>query len=193
LDTKKLDIKTVSTDNLEPLNFKLLNDKEVVALGVPLQIDIGRTLKEGETITINITYITSPDAMAAQWLKASQTFDKKYPFFYTQGEAINSRSILPCQDTPSLKVDVKAELTVKKPLVALLAGLKLDVEVIDGKWITYFYKVPNRIPTYLIAIAAGDLVYKKITERTGVWAERSIVEAAANEFVDAEKFIQTVI
>ena len=112
---------------------------------------------------------------------------------YSQGEAINSRAMLPCQDSPSVKVAVKAEISVKYPLVALLAGIKLDHETIKDDYITYYFEVPNKIATYLITIAAGDLQYRKISERSGVWSEKEIVDASRNEFQETEKFIQSVI
>ena len=35
----------------------------------------------------------------------------------------------------------------------------------------YTFKMPQKIPSYLLAIAAGDLVFEPISERAGVWAE----------------------
>jgi aminopeptidase N len=51
--------------------------------------------------------------------------------------------------------------------------------------------MPQAIPSYLIALAVGDLVFKPMSDRTGVWAEPSVVEAAAKEFEDTEQMIRT--
>ena len=193
LDTKGLDIKSVTDFDWQPLEFKLNSEKTLESLGTPLEINLGKTLKENESIRLNIRYIVDKDSKALQWLTPEMTLGKKYPFMYSQGEAINSRAMLPCQDTPSVKVAVKAEITVQRPLVALLAGLKLNNEIIKDEYITYYYEVPNKIATYLITVAAGDLQYRKISERSGVWAEKEIVDASRNEFLETEKFIQTVI
>jgi hypothetical protein len=41
----------------------------------------------------------------------------------------------------------------------------------------------------LIALAVGNIEGKKIGHRTTVWSEPEVVEAAAWEFADTEKFI----
>ena len=46
------------------------------------------------------------------------------------------------------------------------------------------------IPSYLIALAAGDLVFEPMSERTGVWAEPVVVQRAAREFEDTESMMQ---
>jgi aminopeptidase N len=50
--------------------------------------------------------------------------------------------------------------------------------------------MPQPIPSYLLAIAAGDLVFEPISERSGVWAEPAMVHKAASEFADTEKMMQ---
>jgi leukotriene-A4 hydrolase len=138
-----------------------------------------------------IKYITQPDSDSAQWLTADMTLGKKYPFMYTQGEAILNRTLLPCQDSPAVKVNVKGRVTVPKPLVGLVAGIQQNI-VEDENTRTYYYEVPLPIPTYLIAIAAGNLNNRKISERCSVWAEPEIVDKASHEFEDTEKFIKAV-
>ena len=54
----------------------------------------------------------------------------------------------------------------------------------------YRFSMPQKIPSYLLAIAVGDVVFKPISSRAGVWAEPSVVDAAAAEFSDTEKMIQ---
>jgi leukotriene-A4 hydrolase len=53
----------------------------------------------------------------------------------------------------------------------------------------YTFKMPQPIPSYLLAIAAGDLVFEPISGRSGVWAEPTMVGKAAKEFEDTEKMI----
>jgi leukotriene-A4 hydrolase len=45
------------------------------------------------------------------------------------------------------------------------------------------------IPPYLIALAVGDLEFKETGPRTGVWAEKPVINAAAKEFADTESMI----
>ena len=45
------------------------------------------------------------------------------------------------------------------------------------------------IPSYLIALAVGDLDFKPLGERTGVYAEPAMAAKAAKEFEDTEKML----
>jgi aminopeptidase N len=53
------------------------------------------------------------------------------------------------------------------------------------------FHMPQPIPSYLIAIAVGDLTFTPMSDRTGVWAEPAVVAAAAREFEDTEQMIKT--
>jgi aminopeptidase N len=181
----------VYDDEMKGLDFHFDDQKGNEALGRPLVITLRSPLKVGEKTAINFTYATEPDADAIQWLTPEMTLGKKHPFMYTQGEAIHARTLLPCQDSPSVKVKVKGKITVPKPMVGLIAGIqKLVIE--EGDFTTFVYEVPNPIPTYLIAIAAGNLEKRQISHRSSVWAEPEIVEKAQHEFEDTETYITTV-
>ena len=52
------------------------------------------------------------------------------------------------------------------------------------------YRMDHPVPPYLIALAVGDLQFKETGPRTGVWAEPSVLERAAEEFSDTEKMMQ---
>jgi leukotriene-A4 hydrolase len=45
------------------------------------------------------------------------------------------------------------------------------------------------VAPYLIAIAAGDLVFRDLGPRTGVWAEPATIDKAARELEDTEKMV----
>jgi hypothetical protein len=55
----------------------------------------------------------------------------------------------------------------------------------------YSFRMPQKIPSYLMAIAAGDLKFQFISDRSGVWAEPAMLERAVKEFADTEKMIVT--
>jgi aminopeptidase N len=48
----------------------------------------------------------------------------------------------------------------------------------------YTFKQDKAIPSYLMAIAVGDLAFQSIDQRTGVYAEPSVVNNAAYEFAE---------
>ena len=108
---------------------------------------------------------------------------------FTQCESILCRQLLPCQDTPNVKVTVSTSITVKNPLFALNSGIYQN-KIDNGETTTYFYVQKIPIPTYLIAIAAGAIEGRKISDRTTVYAEADMVDKAANEFSETDNFIQ---
>jgi leukotriene-A4 hydrolase len=83
--------------------------------------------------------------------------------------------MIPCQDSPSIKVTYSA--SVKSPLPVVMSALRTGVEE-D----TYHFSQNTTIPSYLIAIAVGNLVGREIGPRSTVWCEPEMVEQAAWEF-----------
>jgi aminopeptidase N len=138
------------------------------------------------TDRVKIFYATSPDARGLQWLSAEQTAGRKHPFLFSQAQAIQARSFIPLQDLPGVRTTYDATLHVPKDLVAVMAAGMIPGAAGDG---VFTFRMPQPIPSYLIALAVGDLAFKSMGSRTGVWAEPSMVEAAAREFADTEKMI----
>src|SRR5690606_6781623 len=115
LDIDGLKIDSVILDNQEKTQFTI-GDKDVVK-GNPLAIKI---IAESKKITVY--YETRTDSGALQWLSPEQTFDKTHPFLLTQGQAILTRSYIPVQDTPSLRITYEATVKVPKELIALMSA-----------------------------------------------------------------------
>ncbi len=179
LDTNTLNIERVILDDGQSANFKIGEEKAFV--GRPLVIDIKPTTKD-----VRIYYSTSPDAIALQWLKPMQTAGKKYPFLFSQGESIWSRTWIPCQDSPAVRFTYNAKVTVDKNLIALMSGTNPQEKNQSGIY-TFFQDKP--IPSYLMAIAVGNIAFKKIDSRTGVYAEPAIIEKAAWEFAKLDEMV----
>jgi leukotriene-A4 hydrolase len=169
--------------------FSLGNSHPV--FGVPIHVTLPEGLTVGTEITVTVEYETTSDASALQWLSASQTAGKKHPYLFTQCQAIHARTMLPCQDAPSVKCTYDAKITVPEPLVALMSAQRDGSSSAgEGKKV-YFFKQPVAIPAYLIALAVGFLESKEIGPRSRVWTEPEMLEAAAFEFSETEKFITT--
>lgn len=186
LDTRDLTISQVTNDAGEVLKHSLGDEHQ--AFGKPLNIELPKGLKSGLKVLIKISYQTSSTASAAQWLTPEQTAGKKYPYFFTQCQAIHARSLIPCQDTPSVKTPYQAEVTVPKDLVALMSavgtGSSVHPQNPDLMVFTFTQKVV--IPSYLIALVVGPLVSQQVGPRSKVWTEKEMLEISAWEFAEVE-------
>ena len=150
---------------------------------------IYKDFNKDDQLAILIKFSTTKEGMSVDWLEPEQTLGKKYPFMYSQGESILNRELFPVQDTPAVKTPFSVSITVEKPLFALNSGIyqgKID----NGDTITYFYKQKVPIPSYLVAIAAGAIEERVISDRTKIYGEKEIVDLAAYEFEEIENFIQ---
>jgi leukotriene-A4 hydrolase len=125
LDTRDLTILSVTDGkNGQPLKYKLLDSyQKCPAYGTPLVIDLPAT-ERGSGQSVVVSYETSPNSSAIQWLDPLQTAGKVHPYLFTQCQAIHCRSLLPCQDTPSVKSTYTAEINVPKELTALMSAVR---------------------------------------------------------------------
>jgi leukotriene-A4 hydrolase len=195
LDTKDimiLDVKQKATDVLGATDknqapwvsrpFHL--EKPDPILGSALVIDLPPSKKSTESITIN--YETTDKSAALQWLTEKQTSHHK-PFLYTESEPISARSWIPLQDTPQIRAPYKAKIHTDDNLRAVMSAESDPKAKRTGD---YTFVMPQAVPSYLIALAVGDLEFQETGPRTGVYAEKPMIKAAAKEFADTESMIQ---
>ena len=189
VDTRDLKIEKVEAAEKEKGPFEAAkftlgaSDK---ILGAPLTVELPRS-----AAFVKITYETSPDARALQWLTPEQTAGKKHPYLFTQSQAINARSWIPLQDSPGVRVTYRAHIRTPKDLIALMSARR-DFRLVkrdEPPTGDYTFRDPYEIPTYLIALAVGYLDSRDVSTRTSVWAEPEVVQAAADEFADTERMI----
>ncbi len=155
-------------------------DKDSI-LGQPLMVKI-----DPKTTLINIYYKTTEKTEAIDWLSPELTSGKKHPFMYTQGEAILTRSWIPLQDSPANRITYSASVTVPEGLLPVMSAenpIKTDKKGI------YEFKMEQPIPSYLIAIAVGNLTYKKLGENCGIYSEPELIGQCSSEFIDLPKMI----
>jgi aminopeptidase N len=182
LDSKGLEVSAVTDADGKALPWKIgANDKD---RGAPLAVQLNGARK------IRIAYRSGPDAEALQWLTPAQTAGKKYPFLFSQGEAILNRSWIPTQDSPGIRQTWEARIVVPEPLRAVMSGERLtpDGEKVEGGR-AFRFRMDKPVAPYLIAIAAGDIAFQSLGPRTGVYAEPATIKAAAAELVDTEKMV----
>jgi aminopeptidase N len=182
LDTRDLKIESIDgmvDGHWVPLKYALAAPDPL--LGSKLTIETPQRPAQ-----VRVTYATSPTASGLQWLEPSMTAGKNQPFMFSQSQQIHARSWVPLQDTPQVRFTYTAHVTAPADTMVLMSADNDPAAPRDGD---YSFKMPQKIPSYLLAIAAGDLSFKAITDRAGVWAEPSMVEPAANEFSDTGKMI----
>lgn len=172
-DTYDLTIKKIKVNNKAVQYFQTPHVDEY---GSGLSIPIGET----DTL-VSIEYQTGPKATALQWLAASQTAGKQLPYLFTQCESIHARSLLPCQDVPANRITYHAIVGVPEGMMAVMSAKNPTEKNPKG---LYEFTMEIPVPTYLIALAVGDIEYKAIDARSGVYTEPSMLEKSANELSD---------
>ena len=178
VDTRDLTINGVSIGG-EAVEFTLKSADE--NLGSALHIQVGDT-----ATAVTIDYHTAQTASGVQWLSPQQTAGKEHPFLFTQAQAIHARSFIPLQDSPQVRVTYNATIRTPVELRAVMSAVNDPRAPKNG---VYEFIMPQPIPSYLIALAIGDLSFKSMGERTGVYAEPSVLESAAAEFEDTESML----
>ena len=186
LDSKGLEIAEVKGAEGEPLKWALgANDP---SKGAPLTIDLPGDGKQ----RIIISYSSKPDAAALQWLSPEQTAGKKYPYLLSQGQPTLNRTWIPTQDSPGIRQTWSATITAPEPLKVVMSGERMtqDGEPAGDGRRAYRFKMDKPVAPYLIAIAAGDLAFRELGPRTGVWTEPVMLDRAAAELTDTEKMVE---
>jgi aminopeptidase N len=184
LDSKGLEIQSVTNEAGQKLPY---NSGAVDAnLGAPLTVTLNGAKQ------IRIGYASAPDAAALQWLSPEQTAGKKQPFLFSQGQAILNRTWIPTQDSPGIRQTWDAKITVPEGIRVVMSAEDLTPEGEQAKpegMRSYRFRMDKPVAPYLIAIAAGDIAFQSLGPRTGVYAEPSMLKAAANELGDTEKMV----
>src|SRR5207244_920353 len=137
-------------------------------LGRPLTIAI-----TPETKSVSIDYSSSPEAAAVQWLAPEQTAGGKHPFLFTQSQAILARTWVPCQDSPGVRMTYQATVHVPRGLLAVMSAENPTDTNPDG---LYHFRMPQPIPSYLLALSVGDLAFRSLGRNCGVYAEKPVIE-----------------
>lgn len=180
-DTHFLTIEKV-TAGKEESAWSFTLGKEDKYLGSALHIPL-----KDKTNTYTIYFSTTDKSSALQWLDPQQTAGKKFPFLFTQCEAILARTLYPCQDSPGIRFSYDATVTVPKDMLALMSAENPTEKNATG---VYHFKMKQPVPSYLMALAVGDIQYSKIGERTGVYAEPVVLPKATYEFADMQKMLE---
>jgi aminopeptidase N len=182
LDSKGLEIESVTDGDGQPLAHKLGEAHE--DRGAPVSVAL-----KPDTKRLVIKYKSAKDSEALQWLTPEQTAGKKHPYLFSQGQAILNRTWIPTQDSPGVRQSWEAKIRVPAPLTAVMSAARSAEPLTQGGETTFSFKMDKPVAPYLIAIAVGDLKFQSLGERSGVWTEPAMLDAAAAELADTEKMI----
>jgi len=182
LDTMGLEISSVTDAASNDLPFTLGATQE--GMGAPLTVNMG------DQRQIVITYTSGRDARALQWLAPEQTAGGEHPYLLSQGQPTLNRTWIPTQDSPGIRQTWEAKITAPESLTVVMSGLSNGEPESAGEGRHAFsFAMDKPVAPYLIAIAAGDIIFQELGPRSGVWAEPVMLEKAAAELVDTEKMI----
>ena len=175
LDIRELDILSVQVDGKDS-PFKIGEEQEFI--GSPLSIEITPSTKK-----VSIKYNTQPGADAFLWVEGSED---AHPFLFTQSQAILARTWIPCQDSPGIRFTYNATVDVPKDLMALMSAVNPTEKNAQGH---YTFVMDQPIPSYLLALAVGDVEFRSVGEHTGVYATPNLIDAAEYEFSEMEDLL----
>ncbi|KAE9976386.1 hypothetical protein EG328_002655 [Venturia inaequalis] len=191
LDTSYLQIKDVKIGG-KAVKWDLA--KRTEPYGSPLTVQVDKAPKDKE-IEIEITLTTTDQCTALQWLTPAQTSNRKHPYMFSQCQAIHARSVFPCQDTPDVKATV--DFNIRSPLPVVASGLTTGANNFQaGKHrstgtLLYTFKQEVPIPSYLFALASGDLATASIGPRSQVCTgPEELVGCKWELEEDMEKFME---
>jgi aminopeptidase N len=184
LDSQGLEIESIVDAAGRPLRWTL--GPAVSSKGQPLTVAIG------EARRIAIRYRSAPDAAALQWLEPGQTAGRRHPYLFSQGQSILNRTWIPTQDSPGIRQTWEARITAPEPLTVVMSGDRLTPEgepAGPGRR-AFRFRMDHPVAPYLIAIAAGDIAFRELGPRSGVWTEPAMLDGVARELADTERMIE---
>jgi aminopeptidase N len=182
LDDNGLQIDSVVDAAKQPLTFSV--GAKDPNLGAPLTIAL-----KPDTRRIVITYKSAPNAGALLWLTPEQTAGKKAPFLFSQGESIENRSWIPTQDSPGIRQSWEAAIHVPAGMTVVMSAPRVEQPITQGGESIFNFRMDHSVAPYMIAIAVGDLAFRPLGPKTGVWAEPATIDAASRELADTEKMV----
>ncbi|KAL8943510.1 MAG: hypothetical protein Q9216_001045 [Gyalolechia sp. 2 TL-2023] len=192
LDTSYLDVEKVTLQGGSLSDWQLLPRFE--PYGSVLKISFEKAAEKGQSLELEIQVQTTDKCTALQWLTPAQTSNKKHPYMFSQCQATHARSLFPCQDTPDVKSTF--DFNIRSPLPVIASGIATGIKDAqpgpNGETSLYTFKQDIPIPSYLFAIASGDIATAPIGPRSTVATGPEELAASKWELeADTEHFIQT--
>uniref|UniRef100_A0A8C7QBN2 Arginyl aminopeptidase (aminopeptidase B) n=1 Tax=Oncorhynchus mykiss TaxID=8022 RepID=A0A8C7QBN2_ONCMY len=166
-----------SEDDSDSVKVEFMT-RNFTSYGTTLVVKFPAPCKIEEQFRVVVKFLAS-DGPGVCWLDPEQTAGKAKPYVFTQGQAVLNRSFFPCFDTPAVKSTYSASVKVPDGFTAVMSASKGEHRMADN---TFLFTMEQPIPSYLVALAVGDLVSAEVGPRTRVWTEPCLLQAAKQEY-----------
>ena len=188
LDSRGLQISSIHVSaggrEAQPATFDVGETDPVK--GEAIRVSLPEDFQTQSEFLIKIEYQTGRDASALMWLPPELTAGGKHPFLFTQSQSIHARSWVPLQDSPAVRITYEATIRTPPGLLALMSA---DNDPLASRNGEYHFSMPQPIPSYLLALAVGNVFFESFGPETGVYAEPEVLQAAAYEFIDTQNML----
>ncbi|XP_067244245.1 aminopeptidase B isoform X2 [Chanodichthys erythropterus] len=152
--------------------------QDFTSYGTTLVVKFPTPFNSEDKLQLAVKY-TASDGPGMSWLDPVQTAEKTLPFLYTSGFPVLNRSLFPGFHTPMTKSTYSAVVQVPDGFTAVMSASKWEQRKADG---AFLFTMEHPIPTYLVALAVGDLQSAEVGPRTRVWTEPCLLQAAKQEY-----------
>uniref|UniRef100_A0AAQ6AQQ3 Peptidase M1 leukotriene A4 hydrolase/aminopeptidase C-terminal domain-containing protein n=1 Tax=Amphiprion ocellaris TaxID=80972 RepID=A0AAQ6AQQ3_AMPOC len=134
-------------------------------------------VKPGRLIQITVRYTTT-DGPAIWWLDSELTCGQTRPLVFTQGHSVCNRSFFPSFDTPAVKSTYTATVRVPDGVTVLMSASRSSYSKQDR---VFQFSMEFPVPSYLVALVAGELQHVDVGPRSRVWAEPCLLSCAVKK------------
>ncbi|KAM3142007.1 hypothetical protein pb186bvf_005880 [Paramecium bursaria] len=207
LDRIDLDIQQINIEYVynpisgKIIKFEIINSgDQSIKQGDILRIQLEKNYYKGQQIDIRIRYSLNDQARALGFLYPNQTDSQTTPYLYSFCQDNKCRSMIPLQDTPSIKQTLSAAILVKDArLTVFMTGKSLSsnyelMNTYQGSLKQFNFRLDIPIPSYLIAVVAGNLAIRQVGQQTGVPSfvicEITCIDKVARELEDLQSYIE---
>uniref|UniRef100_A0A665U6K6 Peptidase M1 leukotriene A4 hydrolase/aminopeptidase C-terminal domain-containing protein n=1 Tax=Echeneis naucrates TaxID=173247 RepID=A0A665U6K6_ECHNA len=172
-----IDCKVPRSGQEEPVSLTYRIDP-FTDYGSSLNISLpAAAVKPGRLIEITIRYTTT-DGPAIWWLDSELTCGQSRPLVFTQGHSVCNRSFFPCFDTPAVKSTYTATVRVPDGVTVLMSASRSAYSKQDR---VFQFSMEFPVPSYLVALVAGELQHVDVGPRSRVWAEPCLLSCAVKK------------
>lgn len=172
-----IDCKVPGAGQEEPLSLTYRVDP-FTDYGSSLNISLpSAAVKPGRLIQITVRYSTT-DGPAIWWLDSELTCGQSRPLVFTQGHSVCNRSFFPCFDTPAVKSTYTATVRVPDGVTVLMSASRSSYSKHDR---VFQFSMEFPVPSYLVALVAGELQHVDVGPRSRVWAEPCLLSCAVKK------------